>query len=158
MLLVGVQGEEVWREKKNHMAQLMLTDFPAARSKQTDLLDDVSMAIGVDLRGMKFPFRSMLLIIQNSVVGKWMKLPPRELLKSRQILSWACLRHLWQLRYFPGGRSTTTKASESWYRFSAYWLLPAFQWQYSNLSFPRFPNPSVTVPKTISPQDRQWRT
>lgn len=52
------------------MAQLMLTDFPAARSKQTDLLDDVSMAIGVDLRGMKFPFRSMLLIIQNSVVGK----------------------------------------------------------------------------------------
>lgn len=64
------QGEEVWREKKNHMAQLMLTDFPAARSKQTDLLDDVSMAIGVDLRGMKFPFRSMLLIIQNSVVGK----------------------------------------------------------------------------------------
>lgn len=52
------------------MAQLMLTDFPATRSKQTDLLDDVSMAIGVDLRGMKFPFSSMLLIIQNSVVGK----------------------------------------------------------------------------------------
>ena len=69
MTLVGDTGEELWRERK-HMAQLMLTDFPADRSKQTNLLDDVSMAIGVDRRGMKFPFSSMLLIIQNGVVGK----------------------------------------------------------------------------------------
>lgn len=48
----------------------MLTDFPGARSKQTNLLNCVSMAIEVDLRGVKFPFSGMLLIIQNSVVGK----------------------------------------------------------------------------------------
>lgn len=66
---MGIQWQEVCRERK-HMAQFMLTDFSAARSKQTNLPDDVSMAIGVDLRGMKFPFSSMLLIIQNRMLGK----------------------------------------------------------------------------------------
>lgn len=58
------------RQERKHMAQLMLTDFPGGRSKQTNLLDCVSMAIEVDLRGVKFPFSGMLLIIQNGVVGK----------------------------------------------------------------------------------------
>lgn len=58
------------RRERKHKAQLMLTDFPGARSKQTNLLNCVSMAIEVDLRGVKFPFSGMLLIIQNGVVGK----------------------------------------------------------------------------------------
>lgn len=80
----GVEGGGA-KGKKTH-GTINGNWLPGARSKQANLLDCVSMAIGVDLRGVKFPFSGMLLIIQNSVVGKWTKLPSWELLKLQQTL------------------------------------------------------------------------